>query len=55
MIPIPSPMLMAAGGLAALVAAFCVAGVIEMTGVESAAAAGCDSPVRAVSPKRVRP
>jgi hypothetical protein len=36
-----------AGGLVALATAFCAAGVIEMAGVESAAARGCDAPKRA--------
>ena len=43
---IPTAALVAAGSLLALAAAFCAASVIEMAGVESAAAHGCDAPKR---------
>ena len=38
--------IVAAGSVLALATAFCTAGVIEMAGVESAAAQGCDAPKR---------
>jgi len=53
MIPLPSPMLTAAG-VAALVATYCVAGVVTMAGVESAAANGCDAPTRRCVAKAAR-
>ena len=52
MIPTPAlatAALIAAGSLVALATAFCAAGVIEMAGVETAAAQGCDAPKRARS------